>query len=90
MQSHPFQKRFCLCKVVCQWELVQVKASPYDSEAREKGNDKNKTKVALQGSSALHRYISVFCLEYVQLSLSKIFARAMNDGSCFILQAVAY
>lgn len=53
--SCPFQERFCLCKLVCQRELVQIKVNPYGIEAREKGNYKNKKKVVLQGSSALQR-----------------------------------
>lgn len=84
----PLQKRFCLCKVLCQWVLVQVKASPYGSKARE-GNCKNKNMVALQGSSASHRYISVSFLEYIQFSFSRIFARSTNNRNCFELQAVA-
>lgn len=83
----PLQKRFCLCKVVCQWALLQVKANPYGSDARER-SCKNKNMVVLQGNSASHRYISVSCLEYVQLSFSKIFARSMNNRNCFKLHAV--
>lgn len=49
---------------------------------------KNKNKAVLEGSSASHRYVSVFCLEFVQLSLSKI--SKMNNGSCFALQAAAH